>query len=187
MLACDRRTIVSAPDAAPDAPLPVRSACLDSRIDTLARLGEECSIEAARRIAALEPDARAIALLDAARAEPGFHEECDVPDSLAARPIAEHPNVDACTRHAAFEPDPWGTDVRVFCSIDIGTFLFLDRIATRLGGNLPELRTGIMRKMTCDANHPNVIERKKRIREAADAWNERKGLARKEHREQYTW
>src|SRR2546427_421394 len=80
---------------------------------------------AAVRASDLSPERRAVELLRAARASDGFRHECDVGDELAAKPIAMHPKVDACTNASAFAMDPAMMDVRFYCVIDIGTFLFL--------------------------------------------------------------
>lgn len=202
------------PDSAPDAAAIVdRSSCVvvdESPEMLLEGLASTCAgplgplADAAREGTSLQPDVRALRLLQAARSAPGFRRECDVDDAIAARPLLEHPNLDACTKSAAFEPDPWMMDVRFYCAIDIGMFLFLDRVASRLppqGLDDPKriaadtdedrspLRSAFLResrrRLFCDKKHPHYVERQKRIREQANKWNAVKGRARKEHRE--TW
>ena len=158
---------------------------------------------AARDAALHERWERALPLLVAARSTPGFRVECDVPDALASQPMIQHPNVDDCTKRSAFAPDPWMMDLRFYCAVDIGTFLFLDRVARLLPPGALEdpksstpddwedaswLRGGFFdegRSIRCDPAHPNYVVRQTRIREAADRWNTLKGRARKEHREDW--
>jgi len=103
--------------------------------------------------------------------------------------MLEPPNIDACTHDAMFAPDPWGTNTHFFCSVDIGTYLFLDVLAAHFwfdeGGpwlfeergkvDSPVrrvLKQDARYRLRCNASHPNYIARQDRLRKAADAWNQ---------------
>lgn len=67
-------------------------------------------------------------LLAAARKDLRFRSVCDVEDARADHVLLQHPNFDACMRDAVYRPE--SSDLS--CTIDIGTYLFLDVLAAHL-------------------------------------------------------
>jgi hypothetical protein len=140
LVACSK-PVKPAPDAAHGATL---APCLEDRRDDAIAVtdfsvyfdlvADRCAaipseLRTAAKSSVGQPrEQRAKILLAAARKDPRYRPICGAPDAHAAHALIEHPSFDACTQDAAYKL----ASKDLACTIDIGTYVFLDVLAAHM-------------------------------------------------------